>query len=337
MLSISVLGPVEVRRAGQPISIPAGKTSEILVRLALEAGTPVRTDRLVEDLWGEDSVGTSRNTVQSKIAKLRRALGDPSVIVGGDGGYTLVVDTADVDALRAPTKAAEAAVLLDSGDNHGAAQICARTLQMFRGEVLPTAGDGDWVIPHRARLDAARMQLIETGCTARLRLGDTNDVIGDLELAVTLSPYQESLWVLLITALYQAGRQTDALATYQRVRHRLADDLGLDPGPQLQQLEQQILNHDRTIEPSPRSTPLVTGNLLRSPQSSSVATMSSLPSPRYSPTTASSRSSVQAASAKPHSRSRSDVHRPHHRVLGEVACGWRDSKPPSRPTTSSTR
>src|SRR4051812_34147154 len=129
MLSISVLGPVEVRRAGQPISIPAGKTSEILVRLALEAGTPVRTDRLVDDLWGEQAVETSRNTVQSKIAKLRRALGDPSVIVGGDGGYTLVVDAANVDALKAPAKAAEAAALLDSGDNHGAAQICATILQ----------------------------------------------------------------------------------------------------------------------------------------------------------------------------------------------------------------
>lgn len=77
MLSISVLGPVQARRAGQPISIPAGKTSEILVRLALDAGIPVRTDRLVEDLWGEDSVGTSRNTVQSKIAKLRRSASRP--------------------------------------------------------------------------------------------------------------------------------------------------------------------------------------------------------------------------------------------------------------------
>jgi predicted ATPase/DNA-binding SARP family transcriptional activator len=261
MLSISVLGPVEVRRAGQPISIPAGKTSEILVRLALDAGAPVRTDRLVDDLWGEHSVGTSRNTVQSKIAKLRRALGDPSVIVGGEGGYTLVVDAAEIDALTAPAKATEAAALLDNGDNHGAAQICATTLQMFRGEVLASAGDGEWVIPHRARLDAARMHLLETGCAARLRLGDANDAIGDLELAVTSYPYQESLWVLLITALYQAGRQADALETYQRVRHRLADDLGLDPGPQLQELEQQILNHDTTIEPPARATTIVTGNL----------------------------------------------------------------------------
>jgi predicted ATPase/DNA-binding SARP family transcriptional activator len=265
VLSISVIGPVEVRRAGRLISVPAGKTSELLVRLALEAGSPVRTDRLVEDLWGDDSVRTSRNTVQSKIAKLRRALGDPPVIVGGDGGYTLNVDPFDVDALAAPTRAAEAGALLDSGDDQGAADLCASTLQMFRGDLLAAAGDGDWVIPHRARLDEARMQLLETSCSARLRLGDSGDVIGDLEVAVTSHPYQESLWVLLITALYQAGRQADALAAYQRIRLRLAEELGLDPGRQLQLLEQQILIHDATIEPVRPATiridSLVAGNL----------------------------------------------------------------------------
>jgi predicted ATPase/DNA-binding SARP family transcriptional activator len=264
VLSVSVLGPVEIRRAGQLISVPAGKTSELLVRLALDAGSSVRTDRLVEDLWGDDSVRTSRNTVQSKIAKLRRALGDPAVVVGGDGGYTLSVEPLDVDAIAVLTRAAEATALLADGDVGGAADLCATTLQMFRGDLLTSAGDGEWVIPHRARLDAARMQLLEAGCSARLRLGDISDVIGDLEVAVTTYPYQEGLWVLLITALYQAGRQADALATYQRVRQRLADELGLEPGPLLQQLEQQILIHDTTIAPvrSPTSIDrLVAGNL----------------------------------------------------------------------------
>ena len=102
---------------GQLISVPAGKTSELLVRLALDAGTSVRTDRLVEDLWGDDSVRTSRNTVQSKIAKLRHALGDPAVVVGGDGGYTLVVDPLDVDAVAVLTRAAEATALLGDGES----------------------------------------------------------------------------------------------------------------------------------------------------------------------------------------------------------------------------
>ena len=99
MLSISVLGPVEIRRNGQLVSVPGGKTSELLVRLALDAGALVRSDRLVEDLWAGDAVRTRRNTLQSKVAKLRRALGAPSVIVSGDDGYMLAVDPDDVDAL----------------------------------------------------------------------------------------------------------------------------------------------------------------------------------------------------------------------------------------------
>ena len=91
------------------------------------------------------------------------------------------------------------------------------------------------------------MSPVEIQFAARLRLGDAGDVIGELEAAVATYPFQESLWELLITALYRAGRQADALAAYQRVRTQLADELGLDPGPQLQQLEQQILVHDAAL------------------------------------------------------------------------------------------
>jgi predicted ATPase/DNA-binding SARP family transcriptional activator len=247
VFQISVLGPVEVRRDGQLLPVPGGKTSELLVRLALEAGLFVRTDRLVEDLWAADAANTRRNTVQSKIAKLRRAFGDPLVIVSGDGGYKLAVEPSEVDALAVLRDTVTASQLLDAGDDAGAAGLSASALTLYRGEVLQAAGDGDWAAPHRARLDEARMKLIETELSARLRLGDVSDVIGELEAAVAAYPYQEGLWELLITALYRAGRQADALATYQRVRARLADELGLDPGPQLRQLEQRILNQDPVL------------------------------------------------------------------------------------------
>src|SRR3954463_3327380 len=124
MLSIAVLGPVEARRDGQLVSVPAGKTSQLLVRLALDAGNLVRTDRLVEDLWGDDSVPPSRNTVQSKIAKLRRALGDPPVIVGGDGGYTLTIDPLQVDALEVLARGNEGTAPLGGGGPHwGASNV----------------------------------------------------------------------------------------------------------------------------------------------------------------------------------------------------------------------
>ena len=240
-----MLGSVEVRRDGEPVPVPGGKTAEVLVRLALDAGTFVRTDRLVEDVWAEDAVNTRRNTLQSKIAKLRRACGDPRLIVSGDGGYTLAVEPSNVDALTVLRDAVTAAELLDAGDDREAADLSAAALARYRGDLLQSAGE--WAAPHRARLDEARMALMETRFAAHLGLGGAGEEISDLESAVATYPYQEGLWELLITALYRAGRQADALATYQRVRGLLADELGLAPGPRLQELERQILVQASTL------------------------------------------------------------------------------------------
>ncbi|MFN8112782.1 MAG: BTAD domain-containing putative transcriptional regulator [Solirubrobacterales bacterium] len=265
MLRISVLGPVEVSRDGEPLAIPGGKTTELLVRLAVEAGLYVRTERLVEDLWAEGAAGTSRNTLQSKVSRLRRAFGDPGAIVAGEGCYRLAVDPACVDSLAVLGDAAAAARILEEGDHRAAAERSEAALGMFRGELLQSAGDGEWVTQHRGRLEEAQLKLIETGFSARLRLGEAGETIGGLEAAVAEHPYQEGLWELLITALYRTGRQAEALEAYQRVRVRLLDDLGLAPGPRLQRLELQVLAHDPDLEagvtsPSP-GTDEVAGNL----------------------------------------------------------------------------
>ena len=149
-----MLGPVEVRRDGHLVPVPGGKTSELLVRLALEAGVSVSAERLVDDLWGADAVHTHRNTLQSKVAMLRRGLGEPPVVLSGNGGYTLAVDTSAVDALAVLEQTAAAARVFESGDITRAAAVCFRFAAVSR-EVLPAAGDGEWVDPHRARLNEA--------------------------------------------------------------------------------------------------------------------------------------------------------------------------------------
>jgi predicted ATPase/DNA-binding SARP family transcriptional activator len=203
VLTVAVLGPVEVRRDGVLVELPAGKTTELLVRLAMDAGAPVRTDRLIEDLW---PAGSSRNALQAKVSKLRRALGDPALVTGDGDRYTLHVEPARVDALQADLRPA-----------------------MFRGE-LPGY---DWFAPHRTRLEEARLRLIED------QPGPAD--IGELANLVAEHPLREGLWRRLIGALHDAGRQADALAAYARVRRILADELGLDPGPELQALEGRIL------------------------------------------------------------------------------------------------
>lgn len=247
MLHVAVVGPAEARREDEVLTIPGGKTAELLVRLALEAGVLVRADRLIEDLWADEAATTNRNTLQSKVARLRRALGDSEVITTSADGYALALEPAAVDALVVLEQAAEAVRLLDGGDHHAAAALCAAALARFHGEVLPAAGDGEWAVPHRARLEEARTTLTETGLAARLRGGDAAELIVELEAAVDDHPYRESLWELLGTALYRAGRQADALAALQRVRHLLADELGLDPGPALEALEHQILHHEAAL------------------------------------------------------------------------------------------
>ena len=328
-----MLGPVEVTRDGQPLPVPGGKTSELLVRLALDAGLFVRTDRLVDELW-HGAADTRRNTLQSKVTRLRRAFGDPLVIAGGENGYKLAAEPSEIDALVALRDASAAARRLDAGDDRGAAELSQATLDLYRGDVLPGAGDGDWAVPHRARLDEARMKLIEVRLSALLELGDAGDLVGELEAAVSAYPFQEGLWALLITALYRAGRQADALAAYQRVRALLADELGLDPGPRLQQLERQILRQDpslRVPDRVPRDRRRPRGTCRRCRPGSSAARRTSPPWPACWRSSGSSRSSARAASGRPRSRSRRDARRRASRR------GWCGSKPRRRRTRSSTR
>src|SRR4051812_187203 len=164
VLEFLVLGPVEVRRGGKPVSIPGGKTAELLVHLALAVGTPVRADRLLDDLWA--GTPTNRNTLQQKVARLRRSLGDPSLLVGGDDGYRLAIDPAAVDAHRVLRDVDAATALFDDGDYAAAAAAGAAALALFGEDVLPAAGD--WAAPQRARLEEARTQLLETRLEARL-------------------------------------------------------------------------------------------------------------------------------------------------------------------------
>ena len=239
-----MLGPVEARRDGRLLTVPGGRTAELLVHLALNAGDHVRAERLLEDLWGADAITTRPNTLQSKVTRLRRALGDPALVAGGDGGYALAVERGAVDALAVLDEARAAAALLDGGDARPAADLTATALARFDGDVLPAAGDEEWARVHRSRLDETRAQLAEIGFAARLQLGEAAELVGELEEAVVASPYQEGLWELLVTALYRTGRQAQALAAYRRIRALLADELGLRPGPRLRALELQVLQQD---------------------------------------------------------------------------------------------
>ena len=248
-----MLGDVALQRDGARSAVATGKVAELLVRLALEAGAVVRTDRLIEDLWADHAHGTARNTLQAKVSRLRRALGDPGLLVGSRTGYTLAIDRQAVDALAVLDLPASAAALRRAGDPAASLEQCLTALGCFSAEVLPGGGDADWVVPHRQRLEDVRLSLLETMVAARLDLGASGELIGELEGLVREHPLREALWSSLMIALYRAGRQADALAAYGRVRGRLADELGLEPGPALQAVERQILLQDPSLDAARRA------------------------------------------------------------------------------------
>jgi predicted ATPase/DNA-binding SARP family transcriptional activator len=247
VLTVAVLGTVAARRDGVPVTVPAGLTTELLVRLALDAGHPVRAERLLDDLW-PDEPDVRPNTLQAKVSQLRRALGDPALLTGGAAGYTLVADPDAVDAVDA-LRLAEAGAAQLVVDPAAAARTCAAGLALFGTEILPAAGTAAWVLPHRARLTEAWLRLTEDGLAARIALGAAGEVTGELEELVGRHPLRERLWALLITALYRAGRQSDALAAYSRVTRILAAELGADPGPELRELHAHVLRHDHGLDP----------------------------------------------------------------------------------------
>jgi predicted ATPase/DNA-binding SARP family transcriptional activator len=251
VLTVAVLGPVAVRRDDVEARVPRGLTSALLVRLALDAGRPVRAERLLADLWPDGS-GARLNALQAKVSQLRRALGDPAILRGDGTGYTLAVEPAAVDALEALRLADAGAERLAAGDHTAAAAMGAAGSALFGPELLPDAGHADWALPWRARLDEARWQLAENGVASRLAMGEAAEVVGELGTLVADGPLRERSWTLLVTALYRSGRQADALATFRQATRLLADELGVDPGPELADLGRRILIQDADLAPVPR-------------------------------------------------------------------------------------
>ncbi len=256
MLTLAVLGPVDVRRDGVALPVPGGKTAELLVRLALEAGTPVRAERLREDLWPDEPLGAAPNTLQSKVSRLRRALGDGTAVTKGDAGYTLALATRDIDALHVVGLAEQVETIDVTADPERVIGLCDSGLALFHGDVLPAASNAAWAQPYRQRLLQTRLALAEGRLAARADLGAGGELVSELEELVATNPLRERGWALLVTTLYRAGRQGDALAACARVRRLLADELGIDPGPQLRLLEEQVLRQDPALTaPTHRAAP----------------------------------------------------------------------------------
>ncbi|RZS41185.1 putative ATPase [Herbihabitans rhizosphaerae] len=233
---------------GTPIEVGGSRLRALLARLALDAGSVVPATALIDGLWGEEPPSDATNALQSLVSRLRRALkaaGD--VIESNTHGYRLTVHPDDVDVHQFEQLAAKGRTALRAGDAEAAAETLRAALSLWDGRPLAGVEDLPFAGPAITRLSEARLTTLEDRLDADLRLGRHADVLGELRALVAENPLRERQSVLLIKALYAAGRQSDALAAYERIRGALADELGVDPSTELADTHLAVLRGDPAL------------------------------------------------------------------------------------------
>jgi len=246
------------------LSVRGGKQRALLALLALHRGEAMSAERLIDALWGADPPGHPTNALQALVANLRRALGSAAVTTT-DAGYSLTLSPDDVDVVQFEHLVLRGRRALDDGDPAAAAAALDDALALRRGDPLAEFAFADFADGERARLDELVLVALEAHIDARLQLGHHGEVIGELESLCAQHPLRERLWELQMLALYRGGRQAEALRVYSEARERLVDELGLEPGPALRDLEARVLAQDPTLAGvdriAPRPAHASSGNL----------------------------------------------------------------------------
>jgi DNA-binding SARP family transcriptional activator len=256
-MRFEVLGPLRAHVDGSEVVVRAGRDRTLLAMLLLHADRTVPVDQLVDALWSDAPPRSARNQVQACVSQLRKRLsqaGLPEDVISTDpAGYRLrvVLDSVDVHRFRALVHEAR-------GDAAAGRRVEAReryraALSLWRGPAL--AGiESPEVRRAAATLDEEHIQAVEERVELDLALGGAGELVGELSDLAQRYPYRERLHAALMRALYRAGRMADALAAFRQARRVLRDELGAEPGEELQRLHQAILNRDRelTMSAEPR-------------------------------------------------------------------------------------
>jgi DNA-binding SARP family transcriptional activator/tetratricopeptide (TPR) repeat protein len=247
VMEFQVLGPVELRISGRALNAGHARQRAVLAVLLLDLGHVVPTERLIDRVWGETPPAAVRNALYGYIARLR------AVITGADdgeatlsrrqGGYLLQADPEQVDLHRFRRIARQA---MTAADDEAAEQLLRQALSLWHGPAL-TGVDSPWLNAMHDTLELERQAALLDLNDIRLRRGQHTAVAAELVSQSTAAPGDERLIGQLMLALYRCGRQADALRQYGQTRRYLADELGTDPAPQLQQLHQQILRADPVL------------------------------------------------------------------------------------------
>jgi len=264
-LEFRLLGPFEVRDADRPVPINGVKPRQLLASLLLQPDRPVSVDRLIDVLWPVDPPRSAAANIQTYVSGLRTCLGDDHV-VRYPPGYAVVIGSAELDVATFLREAEEAARLRRLGYLADAQRTLEGALALWRGMPLADLPASPLWRVELDQLAERRLSALSELLDLRIRLGDQDSAIAQLRGLTAEHPLREGLWALLIRALIAAGRRADALGVYAEVRHTLADELGVSPGPELRRLHTELLAADdapAAVRPAGQQLPSDAAVLLR--------------------------------------------------------------------------
>ncbi|MEU9864332.1 BTAD domain-containing putative transcriptional regulator [Streptomyces sp. NPDC047971] len=258
-MRFGVLGETAVwTEDGRPVRVPELKVRALLASLLVETGRPVATHRLVDDLWGEEPPGSPLRALQAKVSQLRRVLeeaepGGRDLLVSRAPGYQLVPAEGSLDAERFAGLAARARAVSDPVRR---AALFTEALAVWRGPAFADFADESFSRAAVNRLEEERLVVHEEAAEARLDAGEHALLVGELAELVERNPLRERLRAVRLRALYRSGRQSEALAGYEELRVRLAEELGLDPSPELVELQRAMLRQDPALDGARAGAPM---------------------------------------------------------------------------------
>ena len=245
-MDFRILGPLEVSDGGTLIPLGGRRQRTVLAVLLVNANQTVSTDRLIDDVWGDGPPETARRSLQAYVSRLRGLVGDETVTAVAPG-YMLRIDPADCDWERFAEKVRQGRDTVNS-DPQRAAGLLREALGMWRGGPFADLADEACLQPAITRLKDQRLTAVEDRIEADLQSGRHGNLVGDLESLIDRYPLRERLRGQLMLALYRSGRQAEALRAYQQARSYLVEELGVEPSPDLQRLEERILDQDSELD-----------------------------------------------------------------------------------------
>jgi DNA-binding SARP family transcriptional activator/pimeloyl-ACP methyl ester carboxylesterase len=249
-----VLGPLEVTVGGQPLALRGARTRAVLAMLLAHPNQVVSADRLTEELWPGQPADRATHSLQVRLSQLRQALrlaGEEDRLVTRPPGYLIRAAADEVDAARFEQLAADGAAALAAGDPAAAARWLETALSLWRGAAFADIDAVPFAQAEAARLEEERLAALEARIEARLACGGHRELIAELDTLTAAHPLRERFWFQRLVALYRSGRQADALRAYRELRDILIEQLGIEPGPELRELETRILRQDPALDYQP--------------------------------------------------------------------------------------